>query len=306
MNYIKRYIKKIKAEYKFKKAYLNFIKNPKPANDDHDQGLLRNAFVHCGNKILDWAHDIQIKKTPYYNRSIKSDFFPELCEAEINKAVTALDNDGYYIMPWLMPPSWVRNVREKASELFVTSRNNINDVQKAGNIVPKDSTYWHDQKILDIQECKDVIKDEGIIEIIARHLKCDPCLDLVTSWWTFPNGAADTKSAQLYHFDLDRVKWIKVFVYLTDVTKESAPHAFIKGSHKNIGSFIKRDGRFTDEEVFSRYLHSDEIVFTGPAGLIILEDTLGLHKGCPAIKDHRFIFEFEYSINQFGSAHPKY
>ena len=39
--------------------------------------------------------------------------------------------------------------------------------------------------------------------------------------------------AQLYHFDLDRPKWLKFFIYLNDVENIShGPHLFIEKTHK--------------------------------------------------------------------------
>jgi hypothetical protein len=123
----------------------------------------------------------------------------------------------------------------------------------------------------------------------------------VCAWWTFPvGGEADSGAAQLYHYDLDRVRWLKVFVYLTDVDEVSGPHAFIRGSHRTIGSKISRDGRYSDAEVFSMYNRADEVVFIAPRGTVILEDTLGLHKGIPAISKRRFILQVQLSINYFG------
>jgi len=144
------------------------------------------------------------------------------------------------------------------------------------------------------------------LEIIGRYLGCEPVFDLAAAWWTYPYGSADSKSAQLYHFDLDRIKWLKVFVYMTDVSLKNGPHAFIKGSHLNSGAFATHDGRYSDEEIFKLYSKSDEIIYEAPAGTVILEDTLGFHKGLPAIEGHRFIFEYEYSINRFGYPYPVY
>ena len=70
-----------------------------------------------------------------------------------------------------------------------------------------------------------------------------------------------------------------------------------------MGSKIWRDGRYTDEEVFKMYPKADEVVFTGPAGTVFIEDTLGFHKGIPVRDGKRFVFEYEYSINCFGYPH---
>jgi hypothetical protein len=288
----------------FENAYLDYIKTPIRFTDQSAQSILRKAFVRCGSDTLKWACDLQAEKTRHKPKNVLSHCFPNLSENDISNAVDKLKKDGYYVIPWQLPESWLTSVKEKAGRYQVRSREDANDIQIAKSIVPKSHTYWHDIDIINISELKDLVADEGIKEIIARYLGCSPVLDMIASWWTFPNDEASSGSAQLYHFDLDRIKWIKAFVYLSDVGLNNGPHAYVKGSHLNVDKKIGRDGRYTDEEVFSIYPREDEVVFTRPAGTVILEDTLGLHKGVPATEGHRFIFEFEYSINHFGYPYP--
>ncbi len=42
--------------------------------------------------------------------------------------------------------------------------------------------------------------------------------------------------------------------------------------------------------------------FTGEAGTIIAEDTIGLHKGKNVTKGRRLILQFEYALSMFGAA----
>jgi hypothetical protein len=289
----------------FENAYLDFMSNPKRCTDQSAQSILRKAFVRCGREPLLWACGVQSQKSAHTPESATSKHFPFLNEDGIKTAVDALNKDGCYIMPWRMSEPWLAAVKQKAGEYKVRSREDVNDVQIARSIEPKSHTYWHDNDILNISELKDLVLDEGIKEIIARYLGCTPVLDTIATWWTFPYGEASSGSAQLYHFDLDRIKWLKVFVYLNDVGLDNGPHAFVKGSHLNVEKKIGRDGRYSDEDVFAVYPREDEIVFTGPAGTVIIEDTLGLHKGVPAQKGHRFIFQYDYSINHFGYPYPE-
>ena len=41
----------------------------------------------------------------------------------------------------------------------------------------------------------------------------------------------EPKDAQLFHADFHDFKWLKLFVYLTDVTDRSGPHVMVRGSH---------------------------------------------------------------------------
>ena len=36
----------------------------------------------------------------------------------------------------------------------------------------------------------------------------------------------------MFHFDLDRICWLKVFIYLTDTDEDSGPHEYVETSHQ--------------------------------------------------------------------------
>ena len=78
-------------------------------------------------------------------------------------------------------------------------------------------------------------------------------------WWSTARGKKPTiksettnKSAHFFHFDLDRPKWLKLFIYLSDVGNLNGPHIYIKNSGDK--SFIEYlDRRITDEEANIKY-----------------------------------------------------
>jgi hypothetical protein len=187
------------------------------------------------------------------------------------------------------------------------SRSDTQDVQKPSDLKPRSATYWHTNAtaLLAVEELKALVFDSAIREIAGRYLGCCPVLDMVVAWWSYPTAAPDPASAQMYHFDLDRIRWLKAFVYLTDVSVDNGPHAFIPGSHRDVGERVMRDSRYTDAEVLGWYPNVAPQLFTAPAGTVFLEDTLGLHKGIPGKSGVRGVFECEYSINHFGFPYPR-
>ena len=60
---------------------------------------------------------------------------------------------------------------------------------------------------------------------------------------------ASSEAAQLFHFDMDRIRFLKVFIYLTDVGTENGPHVYVRGSHRSKPPAFFRDRRFSDAEV---------------------------------------------------------
>ena len=109
----------------------------------------------------------------------------------------------------------------------------------------------------------------------------------------------------MFHFDLDRVRWLKVFYYLNDVHSANGAHMFVPGTHRDgaIPRELLSQGytRLSDGEV-SKYFPPDTWKsIEGPMGTILFEDTRGLHKGIPVVEGHRLVLQFQYSIDLFGA-----
>ena len=152
-----------------------------------------------------------------------------------------------------------------------------------------------------------LIADPSIFAVAQAYIGGAPVLDEVNMWWSVAgNKQPDSAAAQLYHFDMDRIRWIKFFINLTDVTAENGPHCFIAGSQQTCGIprhlLAKGYTRLSDEQVRREYPTDSFIEFAAPAGTILAEDTRGLHKGKPLIKGDRLMLEFEYSVSLFGAS----
>lgn len=151
--------------------------------------------------------------------------------------------------------------------------------------------------------------DKTFLEIAQSYLGCLPVLDIVGAWWSSPGAKPDITAAQFWHHDMDRPRWIKIFIYLTDCDEKNGPHEFIRGSHKNNGipKILREKGyvRLNDETILEHYSENDIIRCTAKAGDLILEDTIGLHKGKQLIEGNRLMLNFQYSSCSFGSSLPK-
>lgn len=299
-------LRRIKAETFFRSDYRKFMRSPTRRTDMAAQSLLRNAFVRTRGEAIDWAHALQRSQTLHTACSATSKLFPQCDEKDIAAAVIGLRTAGYYVLPYRLSSEWVEATKAMMAGMRVSNRSNQNDHQTLAEIVPRGPTYWHSESDLAaVPELRSFASDPVLREIAARYLECTPVFDFATAWWSFPSstGTADSASAQLYHFDMDRIRWVKVFCYLTDVGEENGPHAFVAGSHKTIQQLVTHDGRYSDEEVFAHFPRSSEVRLTGAAGTVFLEDTVGFHKGVPVREGRRGVFEFEYSINHYGYPH---
>lgn len=101
-------------------------------------------------------------------------------------------------------------------------------------------------------------------------------------------------NAQFFHYDNDFKKFFKVFLYLSDVDKNSGPHSFVQFSHKKKNYKHLFCRRIDDQEIKDVYGDQNIISFDRPKGSLIFEDTFGLHKGTAPINNSRVVLILVY------------
>jgi len=244
-----------------------------------------------------------------------------LDDSDVSEIVSQLEEKGYAVFESVLDVDSLSNLMQFALTTPATVRRMDDQMEgETQNAVlynpkePRAVTYdFKTSDILKSAEVQKLLADKSIIQIAAKYLQCVPLADVTAMWWTTNfKAAADGAAAQLYHFDMDRIKWLKVFVYVTDVGVKDGPHSFIEGSHRTGGipSHMLQKGytRLTDSEVRSYYSSEREKRFAAPRGTIIIEDTRGLHKGNPVELDGkpRLILQFQFSNSLFGANYAKH
>lgn len=172
------------------------------------------------------------------------------------------------------------------------------DIESPQGVIAQVDILDHSTDVTD-----DVLESE-FFEILAEFLMQSrrALLTIATVWWSFPTKNPSSEGAQKYHFDLDGLKWSKVFIYLTDVTVDSGPHSAILGSHmprKKSSHLLSRGYvRVEDSEATN---DGNEKTFVDSKGTIILGDTKCWHKGSMVKNNNRAIFQLEYSCHPISS-----
>ena len=115
---------------------------------------------------------------------------------------------------------------------------------------------------------------------------------------------AKAQQAENFHRDVDDVRFLKFFAYLTDVDETSGPHVYIVGSHRE--NRLTRICRYTDAEIAEAFGTENQHRFTGPAGTAFLENTFGLHRGVPVQTAPRLMMQAVYSLGvaPYGPRRP--
>ena len=181
----------------------------------------------------------------------------DVSDTAIARLVRDIDANGFHVFDQKLPADKIEALRSFAESIpcqaILTSSQ-----QKAGESADKLLPYRQhsiecpkyditQRDILENPTVQELLMDAGLRRVAQGFLRCAPILDLVAMWWSRPfHGIASTEAAQLYHFDMDRIKFLKFFFYLTDVTPESGPHCYVRGSSKRKPKSLLRDGRISD------------------------------------------------------------
>jgi hypothetical protein len=146
------------------------------------------------------------------------------------------------------------------------------------------------ETVVNCPHVMDLANHPEVIAMTARYLGYTPVISLISLRWSFPSDTADN-DVQHFHRDSEPGS-MKLLVYLTDVDRESGPHTYVDGSHRD--RMPLRLHRYSDCEVELR--HGRSTTVTGPAGTALAIDAKGIHKGTPPLSKARLLLGVQYSL----------
>ncbi|MFQ5504946.1 MAG: phytanoyl-CoA dioxygenase family protein [Planctomycetota bacterium] len=226
--------------------------------------------------------------------------------SEVGAALAGLRQDGCYVFEERLPEAYC----EELTRFAETTPGRLVDDRPGPGLpeclvfdaeAPKAPRYnLPEAELLQVEAVQELLADASLLGIAQDFLGCAPINDLVAMWWSTRHGDEPCHSgAQLFHSDMDRIGFLKFFVYLTDVTPETGPHVYIKGTHRTQPRNVRQDRRILDEEV--ECLGDAQVEITGPRGTVITADTSGLHKGKIVGEGTRLVFQIEFTNSLFGA-----
>jgi hypothetical protein len=265
-------------------AHESFLKKP---NIDYE--AVRDGYL----KLRINAFSTKWESSDMISSSVNSSFRKQIFKGEFNsfinlnydKVETAsetLRKYGYYELKTQLAPELIAQLRDYTDLSNAQSHIGRHDID-----LNLKSKRIHRLMLL----------DSFFLDVAADYFGCTPIAESMLLARTFPNpnDSEDVLSAQaqMFHSDCDRLKWLKVFIYLTDVTESSGAHCYLPGSH-----LIKpREGRISDDEASEL---GSIIDIVGPSGTVFIADTRAIHKGNPLIAGLREILQLQYSTSLFG------
>ncbi len=286
----------------------SYLWTPPPGKEVFGYMAMRRLFCATNGRLNDvvaWTHRL---RHPPRAVSLEGTLIPGLNAESLRQVVEALDRHGYYVFPEQLPADLVQQLRAFALQANCRLLGRRQQDAEEGRFDPEHPVAVRYEiakdEIVNSPVALNLMTDPGPLAISQAYFRAQAMQDLVGMWWSAPAPEASSEAAQLYHFDLDRIKWLNFFIYLTDVDTDTGPHCFVDGSHRRLPRAFQRDSRFTDEEVAAHYARDRLVEITGPAGTVSVVDTRGLHKGKPLRSRNRLMFQISYVINQFGMHYP--
>jgi hypothetical protein len=273
--------------------------------------FLASVYTLTNGRLTDFLVGRLARRVPPVPEPDSPDgVMPPLYGVELQAVLTDLRRDGIHIFKHSLDPGVCAALAEFGHR---TPCSPFGDHLRWGQpAVPFDPhnpiapTYWFDdQTLVEAPPVQRILLDPTFLKVAQGYLGLEPILNLATMWWsTAFKRNADSRSAQLFHFDLDRAKFLKIFIYLTDVSEHNGPHVYVRGTHhRKVRPLLKTD-RISDEELFSYYPRDRAVTVTAPKGTVFVADTRGFHKGLPLVSGTRLMFELEYVSDRFGRGEP--
>lgn len=139
--------------------------------------------------------------------------------------LTTLTTEGCGILGPVLQPSSVREIHD-----FLHDKNLVPDSGMAAYPLAT---------ILTCPHLLELANRPLILKLAAAHLGCKPTISSIGLRWSYPTLAKGA-DVQQFHRDPDDWRFLKFFVYLTDVGPESGPHIFVVTSHRSEGGMFAR------------------------------------------------------------------
>ncbi len=305
----------------YKKRFLNelelFEKNELKNNNETYLNMIE-AFCASGGKSNQEGADYLSRK---YGRvdfsSLKDKSIFNLEKFDFTSIHESLNKNGWYILPQRLPDEMIDQLLHfaKNEPCIIRPVDGDQDWNKKLSIIDLahlQSILYSVPEIASINNplIQKIAGDYVFLEIAQNYLNVEPIWDVTSLWWsTNFSKKSDKNAAQWFHFDMDRIKWLKIFIYLTDVHVDNGPHTFVEGSHQDGGIpmalLAKGYKRLSDAEVSRQFKPAKLKEFTAPKGTILIEDTRGLHKGKNVTGSPRCLLQFQLSNSLFGASYAK-
>ncbi len=294
-------------------AYKSNLKYGKIPEDVHHR--LIQLYCLSSGHVQDCLHKMRLSSRSNLCEQINltSNRF-SISPKEFTDIITIMSDEGYCILPFSLSEQECDQIINYSHEFNYSCLldNGEQVVRKMKNDMfdfEKDVVLARafEEDIENMNMINQIIYDPVILGIVSILLGSKALLRHCSYWFTYP-GKKTTKhqseAAQLFHYDLDEFKWLKLFIFMDDVTDENGPHVYIPATHKpgNKPFDLLKFGysRLPDNLVSQFHKKETWKKLTCKKGTMVLANTQCWHKGTPLTNGRRCVLVPEYSITTFS------
>lgn len=282
------------------------ITNKNGIKPDEFQKLLIDLSITSNGLFQKLLHGFLFQNFNYDHSNIilKSPFLDNIGLIEINDIVKSIRNDGYYVLSEKLDSEFIDKIINWSKKLKYNtinyddtrSQNQTIDFLNPNCVQASVSS----EDLRKNENIKSLINDPILLKIASSYFEVnEPYISESNLWWSFKNKEriSSSEAAQEFHFDLDSIKWLKIFIYFTDVNENNGPHTYIPGSHiegmKNNKLLYRGYNRISEKEMTVHQQVKPKTII-GKKGTIIIGDTNCFHKGNPILSGARLMFQLQY------------
>jgi len=262
------------------------------------------------------AHDHMARiTTAYVNKVLR--FAAPPASTDVSAQLESLQTNGYCRLGQLLSKQAVARIKEYLANQSVFDEADPTLGQFATDAAPPSVNVanFSASSVVNAPYLHEAAMSPDILHLVSRYLGAPPTIPYLAAWWSYA-GREEAKDAQLFHTDFHDFKWLKLFVYLTDVTESSGPHVVVRGSHdpglgqRRIAEINESDSklaqglerafapgqRVTEQDIDSLFGRDSTESITGAAGEAFLVDTSAYHKGQLPVDTDRLVFQALFTI----------
>ena len=271
------------------------------------QGMRRLTYLTDG-RFNDAVHGILRRIHPPVALDRTTGVLGDMQGAHLDRVLRALDEDGFHVFEERLADSEVKEIVDFALR--------TPGIPRGENAIPEPVLFdanekrWPKLDYLpgDLLTCAPLCRlvgDRSVLALAQAFLRSSVVVDAPSMWWSTPAlGGASSVAAQLFHQDIDRLRFLNFNFLLTDVDTHNGPHVYVRRSQRNKPQSLRREGRISDEEIASHY--PEQIVEIGGArGTIFVTDNRAFHKGKNVQKGARLLFQMVLASSSFGQTYER-
>lgn len=281
----------IGALQKLKKSYILFTETGKTPENVIDL-IIKSNFASKGNINLTSESKLQYLQESRMFSSI-----------EIKNAIEALRIYGYAQIGIIEN----KTILDSLNCLENLKVYRANDRKKVLYEKPDPNLYhrWQipPELVLENLGVQSLLLDNFWKIIAQQYLSNFAKIAAIRCWHSFAHKDPEILSPENWHLDNgDGLNFIKFFVLLSEVDKDSGPTSIIPLSSSQLPRKFFTGRRFSDQEVNKLLTKKNTNIVNaiGPVGMVYVADTRLLHRGTPVKKGSRLILNWTASTDSFG------